>query len=77
MLSPDMWAQGHNDVILGATNVGPGAISSCLVICDPRNIVVLGKLAWRRTCHDECIACDSMGVLPAIGTDKHGACWMA
>jgi hypothetical protein len=42
-----------------------------------RSIVVLRKLAWRRTSHDERSACDSMGVLPTNGTDRHAAYWMA
>jgi hypothetical protein len=42
-----------------------------------RSIIVLRKLAWRRTSHHERSACDSMGVLPANGMDRHATCWMA
>jgi hypothetical protein len=51
----------------------PSALLSAIL----RSIIVLRKLAWRRTSLDEHSARRSMGALPVSGTDRHAACEMA
>jgi hypothetical protein len=50
----------------------PSALLSAIL----RSIVVLRKLAWRRTSDDDRGACGSMVVPPTMGMDRHTACGM-
>jgi hypothetical protein len=50
----------------------PSALLSAIL----RSIVVLRKLAWRRTSDDDRGACGGMVMPPATGMDMHTACGM-